>query len=827
MFSVLIPGYNHYCFLVDAVLSSLKSPLVIEVLVVDDGSTDRSRELFPILRALDPRVRILDEDTPSNWGAHARLNQLAESASGEWLSILNSDDFFASGRFEAISRIVTAGKVDVIFGDLVIVDGEGERHGLRNAIRHNEIAWPTAWDPAEIAARGEWLKLLAVQNIAASTTNLVFTKEIFARVGGFHNYRYCHDWDFALRCAAVGRLHYSPLMISMYRSHFTNTIKEARRAVEMEVCQMFRNILTDYPELRQDRGFVEGVQFNPYIRPAPRRPLVIVMPPSDSLDDLAQATSGEHLLDVHFVERLDDVPLGVRYIYAPVGSSRPLLSPNELRNLVLAIAVRPYAAFLISRTPEPYPLVGNSSIADLAVWRTDAAANWTEGNVRVLRSYTTAVDPIPVGELVDLANATIDFASIDSPITDEWKPAVAVAHNALGISGNMLPVVFILPAFLALGGVERLMIDTMTHLSGKFRFVIITTEALRPDQGTLHREAATHAHVYDLAEIARVDDRLKALQFLNEWYSPVLVWICNGSLWQINNSVAIREMFSDIPIVDNQAYDHEQGWIQYYNYPGVRSADRFVAINRRIQQTMLTRYSIPADRIDVIYHGFNPSRTREQDTPADAKRELQTRFGLHPTLPVYGMVGRLSAQKRPLDLVRLAERLQSISYPAQFVWVGCGELESDFTALVKQLTLNNITLIPAQQNVQPVFAMLSGLIITSEFEGLPVVMLEALSLGVPVLSTDVGAIGEVLERFGSGVTFGPAGNIDILEHAFHRFVASLETFRSHAVQSATAIAEDFSSARMAREYGRCFEKALVEARVAHQRRFNLQPCGNY
>jgi glycosyltransferase involved in cell wall biosynthesis/GT2 family glycosyltransferase len=809
MFAVLVPSYNHHRFLVDAVLSALRSPLVTQLLIVDDGSTDRSRDLLPVLRDLDRRVCILEEASTNNLGAHARLNQLVTTASAEWLSILNSDDLFASGRFEVIAGTAAAGKADVIFGDLVIINQEGARKGLRNAVRHNEIAWPIGWDAHDLAHRGEWLKLLAVQNIVATTTNLVFSKEIFEKVGGFRNFRYCHDWDFALRCALRGRLHYSPLMLSMYRSHGLNTIKEGRHAVTIEVLQMFRDLLQDYPELKRDRGFGMGFRFNPYICRSSGAPLVVVMPASISVD-LRQATSEENL-PVQFVERLDEVPSGLRYIYAPTGDLG-LLSPNELRNLALAIAVRPYDAFLLSRTLEPYPLIGAGSIADLVVPRTDATADWTSGNVRVVRSYTAAADPRPVEELVDLANAAVDSAVAESPIAMNWEPTSEVASPAVRIAGNDLPVVFVLPAFLALGGAERVAIDTMRLLVNKYKFVVINTEPLRPEQGSLHQEAAAHAHVYDLAEIVRRDDRLQALQLLAGWYSPVLVWICNGSPWQIEHSLAIRELFSDLPIVDNQAYDHEHGWIAYYNQPGVRAADRFVAINQKIRQSMISNYELPADQIDLVYHGFDPRRTQRPDIAVEEVAELRARFGLPSAHPVYGMVGRLSAQKRPLDLIRLAERLQNVNFPAHLVWVGSGELEANFKALAVDLGLKNVSLIPAQRDIQPVFAMLSGLLITSAFEGLPVAMLEALSMGIPVLSTDVGAIGEVLRRFGSGMVFGPVGDPDALEQAFYKFVADLEALRYRAVQSAPATVASFSITRMAREYDLCFQTAIARFR---------------
>ena len=810
MYSVLIPAYNHRAFLMECVLSAVRSPLVSEILLVDDGSIDRTSDLFPLISAMDARIRILRDGPSVNRGAPARLNELVEAAQEEWVSILNSDDLFAAGRFDAIARTVMRGGVDLLFGDLVIVDGNGGRKGLRNALQHNEIPWPIGWDTHAMADRGQWLTLLGIQNIVATTTNMVFSKQIFRKVGGFRNYRYCHDWDFVIRCAIEGKIRYAPLMLSLYRSHATNTIKEGRSTVEREVRQMFRNLSLDYPELTRDRSFSDALQFNPYnTGRSAHPPLAIVMSPSSSME-LVRTTAEDERLDVEFVPHGGEVPPGAGYVYAPADPS--LLSPNELRNLLLAISVRPYDAFLISRTIEPYPMVGGASLTDLAVWRADADGHWAEGNVRIFRSYMADVDPRPVEDVVDLSNAAIDSALREPSVRTDWKPAIEVAYTPLGISGNELPVVFVLPAFLALGGVERIIIDTMALLRTKYRFVIVCSEPLRPEQGSLQRDAAALAPVYDLAEIVRVEDRLKAFRLLNEWYSPTLVWICNGSLWQIENSAAIREIFSGAAIVDNQAYDHQQGWIQCFNQPGVRAADRFVAVNQRIRQTMVSRYAIPADQIDLVYHGFDPCRMQRHVSPDPNHLELKARYGLQPALPVFGMVGRLTEQKRPADLVRLAERLQGINYPAQLVWVGSGELERDFVGLIDELGLRNIKLIPAQQDVQPVFAMISGLIITSAYEGLPVVMLEALSLGVPVLSTDVGAIAEVLERYGSGMIFGPVGDIDALEQAFCTFVDAIETFRRCAVQNARVTMEDFSSARMAREYDHCFQTAIARFR---------------
>ena len=106
-FSVLIPSYNHARYLMGAVLSALRDPLVGEVLIVDDGSSDGSADLAERLaKNCGPRVRCFNDGSRANKGAPSRLNQLVASARFDWLAILNSDDQFIPGRFAAMRAVM-------------------------------------------------------------------------------------------------------------------------------------------------------------------------------------------------------------------------------------------------------------------------------------------------------------------------------------------------------------------------------------------------------------------------------------------------------------------------------------------------------------------------------------------------------------------------------------------------------------------------------------------------------------------------------------------------------------------------------------------------
>lgn len=260
MVSALIPVFNHARFLRDAVLSVLRCAAVDEVLLVDDGSGDGSADLIASLAATHPRVQDLSEHSPGNRGAHARLNQLVEAARNEWVAVLNSDDLFAPGRFDALTRAMLRGTVDFFFGDLFIIDAQGTVVGQKRAYFNPEYDFPSRPSPIS-----DWRPLLFNQNFVATTSNMIFTKTLHEKVGGFSVRRYCHDWEFALRASLLGRCLYVPHYLTCYRIHGANTIPADRQPSAREVSEMFGDVLADFPDIRDDPDAAANLRGNPYL----------------------------------------------------------------------------------------------------------------------------------------------------------------------------------------------------------------------------------------------------------------------------------------------------------------------------------------------------------------------------------------------------------------------------------------------------------------------------------------------------------------------------------------------------------------------------------
>ncbi len=266
MFSVLIPVYNHRDYLLAAILSALREPLVNEVLLVDDGSDDGSHQFVNQQAGnIDTRIRILETPEGENKGAHARLNQLAEEASSEWLAPLNSDDCFTAGRFDLLSRLLRNKNRTFISGHLAIMDHNGKSIGSKRGPMTPEFPFPAGLDIAALLSANELLPILACQNFIATTSNMIFKKTLFEEIGGFADLRYIHDWDFALRATIKGNAIYAPQFLTIYRSHDNNTIKENIDATTAEVRGMFQKLQTDLPGHWDQADVKRGLGGNRYL----------------------------------------------------------------------------------------------------------------------------------------------------------------------------------------------------------------------------------------------------------------------------------------------------------------------------------------------------------------------------------------------------------------------------------------------------------------------------------------------------------------------------------------------------------------------------------
>lgn len=203
--SVLMPVFNSSAYLKEACSSILRQSFRdLELVVVDDGSTDGSAKLLRALAAQDSRVRLVVRE---NRGVIASRNELLSLAQGELIAWMDSDDVsmperlsLQVARFEADPRLVCLG------GAVLEIDPEGEPIGT--------VEYPREHDSiAEGMRRGGAMRFPAT----------MMRRAVAVGVGGFREpFVGFEDFDFLLRLMEAGRLANLAEILIWYRQHPDN-----------------------------------------------------------------------------------------------------------------------------------------------------------------------------------------------------------------------------------------------------------------------------------------------------------------------------------------------------------------------------------------------------------------------------------------------------------------------------------------------------------------------------------------------------------------------------------------------------------------------------
>ncbi|MDZ8183284.1 MAG: glycosyltransferase family 2 protein [Nostoc sp. ChiSLP02] len=120
--SIIIPAYNTEAYIEKAIESALNQTLTdIQVIVVDDASSDRTVEVAKSIT--DPRLKVIVNE--KNLGAAGARNRALKAAQGEWIAVLDSDDWYAPERLEKLVSLAYEKNADMIADDLYLInDGE-------------------------------------------------------------------------------------------------------------------------------------------------------------------------------------------------------------------------------------------------------------------------------------------------------------------------------------------------------------------------------------------------------------------------------------------------------------------------------------------------------------------------------------------------------------------------------------------------------------------------------------------------------------------------------------------------------------------------------
>lgn len=237
--TAVVPVYNHEKYVVQSIRSILTQTYRnIELIVINDGSRDRSHEMvLTLMEECRQRFSRFEYINRENRGLSATLNQALEMAEGKYFSVLASDDVALPDKMSVlVSALEEKGPAfAAAFGNAMFIDDRGKEISLKidgsatsqatsdacnNVMDHYARTKPVDYKGQEFGT----YPTLIIGNYLPAMSNLVRTDAI-RQAEGWTPGNMVEDWEMWLKLSRKFRFLYVDRLVALYRWHDSNTMK--------------------------------------------------------------------------------------------------------------------------------------------------------------------------------------------------------------------------------------------------------------------------------------------------------------------------------------------------------------------------------------------------------------------------------------------------------------------------------------------------------------------------------------------------------------------------------------------------------------------------
>ncbi len=252
--SVIIPAYNSNAYIAQAIESVLKQTEDnIEVIVVNDGSTDNTEEV--VRGIVDKRLKVFVN--PQNLGLSATRNYGLREARGKWIALLDADDWYVPDRLEKMLQIASVENADMIADDLYLIrDGETSSWSTLLLESGEQIDKMKKIDPVYFVKTD----IYGQRGLHLGITKPLFKREFLIQ----HDIKYdesattTQDFWLIMNCLIQGaRFIFIPKPYYFYRSHPGSMVTKSKLKFLNESYYAAKNfmqqeeIMEEHPELKR------------------------------------------------------------------------------------------------------------------------------------------------------------------------------------------------------------------------------------------------------------------------------------------------------------------------------------------------------------------------------------------------------------------------------------------------------------------------------------------------------------------------------------------------------------------------------------------------
>lgn len=362
---------------------------------------------------------------------------------------------------------------------------------------------------------------------------------------------------------------------------------------------------------------------------------------------------------------------------------------------------------------------------------------------------------------------------------------------------------------LKIGGLQRVVVDLATNLN-KDKFSV--SVCVLREGGPLEKELS-EADI----EVIRMPPAMRP-DYFRFWKLANLMAEIRPHIVHTHNTEPLTDgvpaaLLAGVPVKIHT--DHARSFPDKMRYMFSEWAlshfvTQFVAVSEQTKADLVKYEKISPHKIRVVLNGINGA---SYDKPVD-REQVKARLGIDASRgPIIGIAARLTWQKGLHDLLEATKLLQR-DFPQLLVLIaGEGELWESLHSRSKELGIEaNVSLLGRRSDVPEILQVLDVFVLPSLFEGLPLVVLEAMAASLPVVATDVGGVRQAVQDGITGLIV-PPGSPPALSAAIRTILNSSDMRNEFARNARMTFLKAFSLTHMVKAYEAMYSDSLVCGRA--------------
>lgn len=339
-----------------------------------------------------------------------------------------------------------------------------------------------------------------------------------------------------------------------------------------------------------------------------------------------------------------------------------------------------------------------------------------------------------------------DVEAIQYPKQDyDWEEIIELMDipDAKKIDDGKINILMMIP-WMITGGADKFNLDLISRIDkDRFNIIIVTTQ---PSTNPWRQEFDNQAIVYDLTTFLDKKYWIAFIKHLIVQYNIHIIFNTNSFIGYAMIPY-LKAKYPEIPIMD---YVHMEEW---YNRAGGYSRDssavsscidKTLVCNKNSEKILVNYFKRNPNEVETVYIGvdenkFNPEKYSKEEILQDFKIENPDKKY------IISYICRISEQKRPLLLMEILKELKEKRKDFICVIAGDGPMLDKVKKMIRKYDLQDfIILLGNIKETEKVYKISDITINCSIKEGLALTAYESLSMGVPVVTADVGGQAELV-----------------------------------------------------------------------------------